>query len=73
MKNISERENREQFQGFYDMLYELKTRELEGTQLILIDKEFSAPPADLSLDITERHMRPNDAENPPLIPYYQGK
>lgn len=73
MKNISERENREQFQGFYDMLYQLKATELNDTQLILIDKEFSTPAAKLNIAITERHMRPNDPENPPLIPYYQGK
>ena len=73
MKNISERENRDQFQGFYDMLYEIKATELEKTQLILIDKEYSAPAASLGLNIAERHMRPNDPMNPPLIPDYQGK
>ena len=73
MKNISERENREQFEGFYTMVYELKATELRKTQLVLIDKEFS-PPADvLEVEVLERHMRPEDPANPPLIPYYQGK
>lgn len=73
MKNISERENREQFEGFYRLLYELKTGELRDTQLVLVDKEFSAPAAELGLNLIERHMRPGDPENPPLIPYYDGK
>lgn len=73
MKNISERENREQFEGFYNMLYELKMGELNSTQLILIDKEYSAASEDLGLRVSARHMRPEDKENPPLIPYYVGK
>ena len=73
MKNISERENREQFEGFYRMLYELKTGELASTQMILIDKEFSAPDVEYELEITSRLMRPNDPDNPPLITHYQGK
>lgn len=51
MKNISERENRRQFEGFYLMLYELKETELAFTQIILIDKEFSAPPANIDLEV----------------------
>jgi hypothetical protein len=73
MKNISERENRDQFKGFYDMVYELKADELRGTQIILIDKEYSPPPAGLGIEVRARHMRPSDRENPPLIPYYDGK
>lgn len=73
MKNISERENREQFEGFYRMLYELKSEELHTTQLVLIDKEFSAPSSVHVLNLIERHMRPGDKANPPLIPYYDGK
>jgi hypothetical protein len=73
MKNISERENREQFVGFYLMLYELKATELAGTQIILFDKEYAPPPANLKLAHVSRHMRPGDPENPPLIPYYKGK
>jgi hypothetical protein len=72
MKNISERENREQFEGFYRMLYELKLAELASTQMILIDKEYSSPPADLGLPVKSRQMRPKDSDCPPLIPYYQG-
>jgi hypothetical protein len=69
MKNISERENRRQFEGFYRMLYELKESELASTQIILIDKEYSAPPEDLELTVNDRHMTLEDPENPPLIPY----
>jgi hypothetical protein len=78
MKNISERENREQFKGFYNLIYQLKTDELQGTQFILIDKEYTPPPRDLKLRVNSRHMKPidpskpDDRENPPLIPYYRG-
>jgi hypothetical protein len=69
MKNISERENSRQFEGFYRMLYELKQSELASTQIILIDKEYSAPPAEFGLEVNERHMKLEDPEHPPLIPY----
>jgi hypothetical protein len=78
MKNISERENREQFEGFYNMIYQLKADELSTIQFILIDKEYTPPPDDLKLTLYSRHMKPNEAsrpddrENPPLIPYYFG-
>ena len=72
MKNISERENREQFHSFYDMLYELSTNELNSTQIVLIDKEFAAPSENLDVLILHRHMKPNDTNNPPLIPNYRG-
>lgn len=73
MKNISERENREQFKGFYQLVYDLKNEELKDTQIILIDKEFLEPEEMPKFSLTERHMRPGDLENPPLIPYYDGK
>ncbi|WFU34876.1 hypothetical protein QA635_10955 [Bradyrhizobium brasilense] len=78
MKNISERENREQFEGFYNMVYQLKATELNATQFILIDKEFTPPPEGLKLNVFNRHMKPNDPSKPldpetaPLIPYYLG-
>jgi hypothetical protein len=78
MKNISERENREQFEGFHRMLYDLKASELASTQVILIDKEFCPPPVDTAVTVVARHMRPNDENStvansdPPLIPYYRG-
>ena len=56
MKNISERENREQFEGFYNMIYQLKADELSTIQFILIDKEYTPPPDDLKLAIYSRHM-----------------
>ena len=73
MKNISERENRSQFRAFYKMVYELKKNELSTTQLLLFDKEFFPPDHSFNLSILERHMRPEDPKNPPLIPYYRGK
>lgn len=73
MKNISERENRDQFEDFYRLLYELKEGELSETQLVLIDKEFSRPDTEHRFSLAERHMRPEDDANPPLIPYYVGK
>lgn len=51
-------------------LYELKKTELASTQIILIDKEYSAPPGALELSANDRHMKLNDPEHPPLIPYY---
>jgi hypothetical protein len=73
MKNISERENREQFEGFHRMLYELSQSELKGTQFILIDKELSPPPAEFEVGFSARHMKPDDKDYPPLIRYYRGK
>ncbi|MCB4791343.1 MAG: hypothetical protein LHV68_05590 [Elusimicrobia bacterium] len=78
MKNISERENRVQFEGFYNLLYDLASSELQNTQFIIIDKEFFPPKQEFQ-DIFVRHMKPNEkhtkpGENrtPPLIPYYNG-
>ena len=73
MKNISERENREQFLGFFKMLYDLCSAELKGTQFILIDKEVCLPPEGFKPSFQERHMKPDDDDNPPLIRYYRGK
>ena len=80
MKNISERENRDQFEGFFEMLYDLSSTELNGTQFIVIDKEVCPPPAGYDLSFSERHMRPNQQGTdpstnpfPPLIRYYIGK
>lgn len=73
MKNISERENREQFEGFFEMLYDLCNSELNGTQFILIDKELCPPPQDFQPNFKERYMTPDYDSNPPLIRYYRGK
>jgi DNA repair exonuclease SbcCD ATPase subunit len=73
MKNISERENFEQFKGFHDLLYDLSMGELRGTQFILIDKEMFHPPEEFGVSFTERHMKPSDSKYPPLIGYYQGQ
>ncbi len=73
MKNISERENKAQFEGFYRMLYQLNVGELRQTQFVLIDKEFFAPSADLAKGVINRHMQPDSEEHQPLIRYYRGK
>jgi len=72
MKNISERENREQFEGFHKMLYELAEKELSGTQFIMIDKEYCPPPENVMVKVNVRHMTPEDDNNPPLVRYYRG-
>jgi multidrug efflux pump subunit AcrA (membrane-fusion protein) len=73
MKNISERENKAQFEGFYRMLYKLSAGELAQTQFVLVDKEFFAPPPDLGVEVLSRHMQPDSEEHQPLIRYYRGK
>lgn len=72
MKNISERENKAQFEGFHGLVYELLEGELSGTQVVLIDKEFIARGEESPLTFAIRHMMPDSVENPPLIPYYRG-
>jgi|GEM_PF-27755 len=72
MKNISERENRTQFEGFHKMLYDLCDSELKGTQFILIDKEYCPPPDAFQSNIYERYMTLDDPNYPPLIRYYRG-
>lgn len=72
MKNISERENDQEFRGFHQMLYELAASELAGTQFILIDKEYLPPPSDLEINFEARHMTPDNLDYPPLIRYYKG-
>lgn len=73
MKNISERENFEQFKGFHDLLYELSVTELKGCQIILIDKEMFNPPEEYARQFKHRHMMPDSEEFPPLIGYYRGQ
>lgn len=73
MKNISERENFEQFKGFHDLLYDLSQTELKETQIILIDKEIFSPPPEFSRNFKQWHMMPDSDEFPPLIRYYRGQ
>lgn len=73
MKNISQWENPDQFAGFHEMLHERAETELEGTRFIVINKESFRPKEGRFLKIQERHMKPDDAENPPLIKNYRGK
>ena len=72
MKNISERENVEQFNGFYGMLYELAQNELKQTQFIIVDKEHQGPPKEFARSFSERQMAPDDDKHPPLVSYYRG-
>ena len=73
MKNISERENRVQFEGFHQLIYELSENELLGTQVILIDKEYCPPPVGFDMSLMEtRYMTPDNSEFPPLIRNYRG-
>ncbi|SFF45499.1 hypothetical protein SAMN04487969_14156 [Paenibacillus algorifonticola] len=79
MKNISERENKDIFEGFYNLIYMLFTSELKEKQLIMVDKEFYSPDGTpyegyfLNNDkLKVFHMTPDDPENPPLIKYYRG-
>jgi AAA domain len=73
MKNISERENVEQFRGFHELLYDLAAGDLKGTQFILIDKEMLSPPPGFGVPFTARHMTPSNPDLPPLIKYYTGQ
>ncbi|MEA2710291.1 MAG: hypothetical protein QOF78_2892 [Phycisphaerales bacterium] len=68
MKNISERENREQFEGFHALVYELVLDELRGTQVVLIDKEYLAPPVGFELELVERRLSPEE----PLLSGFKG-
>lgn len=72
MKNISERENIEQFESFISLVYDLALNDLKNIQFFIIDKEYYPPKPDQKIDIFSRHMQPNSEEFPPLIPYYKG-
>lgn len=79
MKNISERENRDIFAGFYNLIYKLYSGELSSKQLIIVDKEFYSPTNteyssqfDDENSLFVKHMTPDDPLNPPLIEYYRG-
>lgn len=71
MKNISERENRTQFEGFHQLLYELAADELCETQFVLIDKEHCEPEEGFPRSLVVRHMKVDDENEPPLIGYYR--
>lgn len=78
MKNISERENQEQFESFHKLLYQLAEDELSDTQFIVIDKELFSPSEKLNFGFKSRHMTPFEvnrepkSDELPLIPYYKG-
>ena len=72
MKNISERENRVQFEGFHSLVYDLVDQDLRGTQIVIIDKELCAPPNELGPRTLIRHMTLTEEQNAPLISYYRG-
>lgn len=68
-KNVSSIENPEVVASFYEFVYELATTELAETQFVIIDNEFTGPPATMNIEVKARHMANNSKENPPLIPY----
>jgi DNA repair exonuclease SbcCD ATPase subunit len=70
MKNISEDVNRDIFEAFYRCLYEVAASDMAACQMIIIDKEYIAPPE--NIHIVERFMTPDQPEYPPLISYYRG-
>ncbi len=78
MKNISERENLDQFESFHQLLFELAEDELSDTQFIIIDKELFSPNTDSNFEFKSRHMTPFEVDREPkhdelpLIPYYKG-
>lgn len=72
MKNISERENKDVFNGFYQFVYKLANSELKDRQIIIIDKEYYEESKKVGLQVLTRHMTPDDSKNPPLIKYYRG-
>lgn len=72
MKNISERENPEQFNSFLGLVKSLSENELKGTQFIIIEKELFQNAATENSNSLIRHMMPDSDEFPPLIPYYRG-
>lgn len=68
MKNIGEDVNKNISLSFYKYLYDLASSTLSSTQIIIIDKEYFAPPAHKGLDVSEQYM----SDDNPLIPYYRG-
>lgn len=72
MKNISERENKDVFNGFYQFVYRLATTEFRDRQIIIVDKEYYEELGKKDLKISVRHMTPDNLEYPPLIEYYRG-
>lgn len=71
-KNVSSKENPEVVNSFYQFVYELASTELSGTQIILIDNEYTSPSAQNNVEIRVRHMMNGSEEAPPLIPYLLG-
>ena len=72
MKNISERENSDIFEGFYKYIYIIMQTELKDMQLIIIDKEFYPPSYNCKVDMISKHMTNDNPEFPGLLPYYKG-
>jgi hypothetical protein len=72
MKNIGEEVNEDLFRSFYGYLYDLAAGPLNGTQFIVVDKEYYGPPEEHGISVFERFMTPSDPDHPPLISYYRG-
>jgi len=72
MKNISERENRDIFNSFYEYVYDSLQNELKDLQLIIVDKELYSPPESFERELISKHMTPDEPDSPGLINYYRG-
>jgi hypothetical protein len=70
---LAARTGAEQYAGFHEMLHTMADTELAGTQFIVIDKEIFRPKGEHHFNFQDRHMTPDDPNNPPLIRYYRGK
>lgn len=71
-KNVSSIENPEIVKSFYEFVYELASTELNQTQIVIIDNEFTSPAGDFARGFKDRHMANGSTDNPPLIPYLVG-
>jgi hypothetical protein len=73
MKNISEREDMEMYNKFYQYLFRLFSTELKNKQLIVIDKEEKQlTDYELSDEAIIMKMTLDDVLNPPLFRDYKG-
>lgn len=72
MKNIDKEVNTDIFKSFFDYLYKIAGTVLDKTQIIIVDNNYIPPGAKIKIDFVHRYMESGNAQNPPLIPYYQG-
>jgi hypothetical protein len=53
-------------------LHELAGDELKETQIIVIDKEYFAPQKEAGIEVSARHMTPDEETDGPLLRGYHG-